>query len=422
MANHKSGSRKTRWIILLLLLLAAGGGGAYWKFRSTETKPITVQTDKVTRRSLTETVIANGKIQPIVQVVISPEVSGEIIELPVKDGQAVKKGDLLVRIKPDNYVALRNSADASLKSSLASGNLARANRDKAELEFQRFKELFQNKLVSDSQFLEAKTALDVTAAQLESSTHQASMARASLAKAEDDLAKTTIYSPAAGTVTKLKSQLGERVLGTSMMAGTEIMTIANLDDMEARVDVGEIDVVLIKVGQKAKLEVDAFRDRKFSGIVTEIANAARNAAAGAAQQDATRFEVKIHVEEKESFRPGMSVTAEIETRYRTNVLTVPIQCVTTRLPKSSATNSVPEKKKGDFSKPIEVVFIADADKVKMIPVKRGVSDDSHVEILDSLTEGQTVISGGYKAINRELEDGKLVKVGAVGADNDKEPK
>ena len=420
MANHKSSSTK-KIIVLGVIVFALMGLGAYAYFQKREVL-ISVQTEKVARRNLTETVVANGKIQPIVQIVISPEVSGEIVELPVKDGQRVKKGDLLVRIKPDNYVAQRNSVEASLKSSLAAGNLARANRDKAELEFQRFKQLFQNKLVSDSQFLEAKTSLDVASAQLESSTHQASMAKASLAKAEDDLAKTTIYSPAEGTVTKLKSQLGERVLGTAMMAGTEIMTIADLSDMEARVDVGEIDVVLIKVGQKTKLEVDAFRDRKFNGTVTEIANAARNASAGAAQQDATRFEVKIHIEEKESFRPGMSVTAEIETRYRTNVLTVPIQSVTTRVPKTSSTNAPPEKKKADFGKPVEVVFVTEADKARMITVKRGVSDDSNVEILEGVDEGQAVVSGGYKAINRELEDGKLIKIGPPNAASTEEKK
>jgi HlyD family secretion protein len=298
----------------------------------------------VTRRNITEIVVANGKIQPVLQVVINPEVSGEIIELPVKEGQTVKKGDLLVRIKPDNYRASRNSSEANYRSALASKTLAEANRAKAEAEFKRNDELFRAKLVSDSQYIEAKTAFEVAKATVESSGHQADQAKASLAKAEDDLLKTTIVAPIDGTITKLKSQVGERVVGTAMMAGTEIMTISDLAEMEARVDIGEIDVILIDVGQKAKLEVDAFRDREFHGIVTEIANAAKglssspqssssSSSGGGSSQEATKFEVKIRIQEKEIFRPGMSVTSEIETRYRTNVLCVPIQSVTTRVPK-----------------------------------------------------------------------------------------
>src|SRR5439155_3232736 len=232
----------------------------------------------------------------------------------------------------------------------------------------------------------------------------------------DDLSKTTIYSPIAGTVSRVRSQVGERVVGTAMMAGTEILTVANLEEMEARVDIGEIDVILIALRQKARLEVDAFRDRKFNGTVTEIANSAKGMAAGALasassssgggggpqSQEATKFEVKIRIQEKEFFRPGMSVTAEIETRSRTNILVVPIQSVTTRLPKkpaadkrpaeaqglgstanaaspSSATNSgagartnavksAENKKPGDTPKPIEVVFLVEGDHVKMVPV------------------------------------------------------
>jgi HlyD family secretion protein len=255
-----------------------------------------------------------------------------------------------------------------------------------------------------------------------------------------------------GTVTRLKSQKGERVVGTALMSGTEIMTIANLDEMEARVDIGEVDVILIALGQKARLEVDAMRDRKFTGTVTEIANAAKGTSAGSigsSQQEATKFEVKIRINEKDAFRPGMSVTAEVETRARTNVLTVPIQSVTTRLPKkpdgtnqtasasatntnaaahsnsnltAAATNAV-QGKKGENQKPIEVVFLVEGDQVKMTPVKRGISDDSYVEITDGLKEAQEVVTGGYKAINRELEDGKKIKVGpAMESDKDKEEK
>jgi HlyD family secretion protein len=248
----------------------------------------------------------------------------------------------------------------------------------------------------------------------------------------------------AGTVTKLKCQIGERVVGTALMAGTEIMTVADLTEMEARVDIGEVDIVLIALGQIARLDVDAFH-RKFAGTVTEIANASKNSGQPAAQQqqqqqqqEATRFEVKIHITDKEPFRPGMSVTAEIETRYRTNALAIPIQSVTTRSPKGKGGDKKEAdkekkeeieilvdsagRKKEKLAKAAEVVFLANSDTVKMVPVKRGISDDEYVEILSGLQEGQTVISGGYKAINRELEDGKKVVIDDSPADKQEDKK
>ncbi len=427
MANAKKKSRK-KFLLLGALILIALTGSGYAYFRKREVV-LFVQAEKVSRRNIIELVVANGKIQPVVQVVINPEVSGEITELPVKEGQRVQKGDLLVKIKPDNYLASRNSAEASYKSAVAGKSLAQANLNRADLEFKRAKELADTKLISESQLLDALTSYDVMKASHETSTHQVAQAAAALAKADDDLAKTTIYAPMSGTVSKLKSQRGERVVGTALMAGTEIMTIANLEEMEARVDIGEVDVVLISLGQIARLEVDAFRDRKFTGMVTEIANSSKMAglASGSSQsqQDATKFEVKIRIQGKEVFRPGMSVTAEIETRYRTNVLAVPIQSVTTRVPKrakdktdlgsggksnatAGVTNRSKDSEKKEAQKPVEVVFTLEGDHVKMFPVKRGISDDAYVEITEGLEAGAEVISGGYKAINRELDDGKHV--------------
>jgi len=426
MAKSKTGRRIVVFSGIALVLI----GAAWFVFFRKREAPIKVQTEQVTRRNMTELVVANGKVQPVLQVVINPEVSGEITELPVKDGQSVKKGDLLLKIKPDNYIASRNSALAMHRSGLAAKNLAQANLKKAEIEFKRAERLFKDELVSDSQFLEAKTTLEVMKATYETACHQADQAKATLAKAEDDLSKTTIYSPIAGTVTKLRSQVGERVVGTALMAGTEIMTIADLSEMEARVDIGEVDIVLIALGQTARLDVDAFHDRKFTGVVTEIANASKTGSQQQAQQqqpqqqqEATKFEVKIHIKDKEQFRPGMSVTAEIETRYRTNVLAIPIQSVTTRLPKGEGDPKKAAAKKEDkdepnlearrkekSAKPAEVVFLANSPTARMVPVKRGISDEEYVEIVEGLQEGQTVISGGYKAINRELEDGKKVVV------------
>ena len=413
MPKLKKRSRKGL-IAVLLLLLVAGGSSGYYFFRKPD-GTITVQVEKVTRRDLTETVVANGRIQPVTQVIISPEVAGEIIELPVKEGQLVKKGDLLVQIKPDNYQAGRNSADANYKFALGSRSQAETELVKAESDFRRNEELSKSKLISASVFMEFKTAFEISRLRLENSINQVNQARFALDKANDDLAKTTIQSPIDGTITKLKSQLGERVLGTSFNMGTEMMTVAKLDEMEARVDIGEIDVVLIEVGQSARLEVDPFKDRKFKGTVTAIANAAKGSSSplggGASQsQEAPKFEVKIRVDEKEAFRPGMSVTAEIETRSRKGVLAVPIQSVTTRLPPPSASTPVPGKAPEPV-KPAEVVFALEGDHVKMIPVKTGISDSDFFEIVSGVTEGQQIVSGGYKAISKDLEDGKNVKVG-----------
>jgi len=457
MANSKK-RRKILVFSVIGIALIALTAGAILRKREVV---ITVQTEKVARRNLTEIVVANGKIQPVVHVQISPEVSGEIIELPVKEGQFVNKGDLILKIKPDFYVAQRSQAEASYKSSLAGQATAEANLHKAEAEYRRNQGLFSQKLISESIFDEVKAAYEVGQAQCTSAMHQVEMAKASLDSADEQLAKTTIFSPLTGTVSKLNSQLGERVLGTVQNVGTDVMTISDLNEMEARVDIGEIDVVLIAVGQNVRLEVDAFKDRKFTGTVSEIANSSGAAGLSAlaqqsssGSQEATKFGVKIRIKEKESFRPGMSVTAEIETRYRTNALTVPIASVTTRLPKdktdkskkgdsknemtvNASTNATAantnssaltnnalaldntggtnsnkgDKKSKEAAKPIEVVFIADGDRAKMVPVKIGISDDSYWEIVEGLKEGDEVVSGGYRAIGRDLEEGKKIKKG-----------
>ncbi len=436
MASNKPKSGRRFWIIVVLILAAGGMAAWFFYFRKKE-EIVTIQTEKVQRRDLTEVVVANGRVHPVVQVKISPEVSGEIIELPVKEGQAVKKGDLLLRIKPDFYAASKRSAEASFQASVANKELSAANLRKAEIEEARNKSLLGNKLISESAYLEMKTAAEVALASFHASEHQVNVAKAALQRAEEEWLKTTIYSPITGTVSKLNSQLGERVVGTAMMTGTEVMVVADLNEMEARVDIGEVDVVLIALGQKTRLEVEAFRDRKFTGVVTEIANSSRGLGAqgsggggggggGGQNQEATRFEVRVRIQDKEVFRPGMSVTAEVETRARTNVLSVPIQSVTTRVPKGAdgkggTTNGIAvaartnapsaDRKPGEGPKPIEVVFLHEGETVRSVPVKRGISDENYSEITEGLKEGEEVVSGGYKAISRELEDGKKVKKG-----------
>ena len=420
-----------RTLVLSLLGVAVLGGGGAAAYFKTRTKVLTVQTERVARRNLVETVTATGKIQPVLQVKISPEVSGEIIELPVKEGQAVKKGDLLVRIRPDTYEAARNSANAVFRTAEADLATAQAQQHQADVELRRVQQLFERKIVGESEFDTAKTTREVRAAQTSASQHRVDNAKSSVRKAEEDLLKCTIYSPIDGTVSKLTSETGERVVGTGMMAGTEIMVVADLTEMEARVEVGEVDVPMVGLGQAARLEVDSFRNRKFAGKVTQIANSSKTGpgAAAAAQQDATKFEVRIRILDRERFLPGMSVTADIETRYRTNVLTVPIQSVTTRLPtglkkadaKAEAKEkmeqrelqelgAVPDKRRDKTEKPIDVVFTVVDGKARQLPVKRGISDDSHYEITEGVTEGQDVVSGSYKAIARELDIDLPVRV------------
>jgi len=382
---------------------------------------LTVEVEEVKRRNITEIVLADGRIQPVIQVKISPEVSGEIISLPVREGQKVNKGDLLVQIKPDFYKAAVTRAEASHQQSLAGLKVSQTEQAKAELEFGRYKSMFEDEIISTAQFDEAEAARDIAVSRTIQAGHQVEMANASLASAKEDLAKTTIRSPLTGTVSQLNSELGERVLGTAQNMGTEIMVVADLNEMEARVEIGEVDVVLIKPNQTAKLEVDAFRDRTFTGIVTEIGNSALNRGAGS-QQQATKFEVRIKINEKEEFRPGMSISADIETRHRTNVLAVPIQCVTRRVPerkpsdaaapsrsKTNQTSTTAAPTKPKDSDPIEVVFLAQDGQAKMAAVTRGISDDDYVEITEGLEEGATVITGSYRAIDRDLKDGSLIK-------------
>ena len=404
MANNTKKSKKKLFIfsgigivlIVLVVLVVMG---------SKKEAIVSVQTEKVARRTITQKVVATWKIYPEVQVTITPEVSGEIIELPVKEGQRVKKGEVLLRIKPDFYNALRDQSTAGLAS-------ARASLLRSESEYKRIRDLFAKGLVSESERDQARASFEVAKAQYD-------QAEANLSQANENLRKTTIYSPMDGTVSQLTVELGERVLGTSQFQGTTVMTIADLSRMEARVDVGENDVVLISIGDTTRIDVDAFPGRKFNASVYEIANTAKTKGLGT-QEEVTNFEVKIRILDKDAeLRPGMSMTATIETETKQNVIAVPIQSVTTRMPKEdqkkaqeaseaqpTAQGSKPKKE----NKTKEVVFILDNNQAKMVPVKRGISDDSYVEIVEGLEEGKDVISGSYKAISRELEDGTHVRV------------
>jgi HlyD family secretion protein len=439
-------ARRNRKIFIFLAIVLAPVALVAVLLLAKGTPPIIVQTEKVAPRNLTEVVVANGKIQPVVQVTISPEVSGEIIDLPVKEGQSVTNGQLLVKINPDIYVAAVKQAKAGYESALASEESAKANLEKAQDDYDRNLELFHRHLLDESDFDQFKMARDMARAQLDSARDQVAVQKAAVDSAQASLDKTTIVSPLNGTVSQLNSQLGERVLGTIQNEGTVIMIVSDLSKMEARVDVGEMDVVGIARGQKAKLDVDAFKDRKFSGVVTDVASSSLDSnlpagvsgggGGGGQTQEATKFEVRIRISDKENFRPGMSVSADIETTYRTNVLTVPLASVTTRSiaqkadPRgktgtnsvASTTNSVASTTNsvagpgGENSKLTDVVFVVQGDHVKAVPVTIGICDDNYWEITGGLTNGEEIVSGGYRAISRDLKDGSKIKKGLVIAD------
>jgi len=366
MGNPKSKGRRRFWWATIILLLAASGGSAWYFFIRKKEPVVTVQTEKVQRRNLTEIVVANGKIQPVVQVVINPEVSGEIVELPVKDGQEVKKGDLLVKLKPDNYRAARNSIEANYFAALAARNLAQANLSKAEAEYKRSKELFGEKLVSDSQYLEAETIFAVAKATFESSSHQADQAKASLAKAEDDLLKTTILSPMDGTVTRLRSQLGERVVGTALMSGTEIMTIVNLNDMIISAHVNQADVIRLAAGQEVDVQLESVPGLKLRGKVERIAPQAvlKNGIKG--------FTARIQLTDIDPrVRPGMTAILTIPVASAQNVLAVPLGAI-----------------HSDHGE--RFVFVKQGDDFVARPVVIGITDYANAEVREGLAEGDIV--------------------------------
>jgi HlyD family secretion protein len=386
-------------LVVLVLLVFLG---------SKKDSVFTVQTEKIQRRTITQIVSATGKIQPVIKVKINAEVSGELIGLPVREGQRVDKGQLLVRIKPDAYQASVDQAQAQM-------SMSEANLRKSEADFKRAQELYTKKLISDAE-------LELSKASYESSRASRDQASASLRQAKETFSKSVIYAPMDGVVSQLNSELGERVSGSTFTQGTEIMTISDLNRMEARVDVGENDVVLVSVGDTAKVDVDSYPDRKFIGVVTQIANTAKSRGAGT-QDEVTNFEVRILLQTPPgvSFRPGMSMASDIETETHGNVLSVPIQSVTVRMPKDDkkpeATQDAGGVKldtkktaKKEEDKLEEVVFIVAEGKVKTVPVKRGLSDDTYVEVKGDNLESAEVVSGPFKAINRDLEVGSAVKV------------
>jgi HlyD family secretion protein len=397
-------------------------------------KPIPVTTEKAVRKTILQTVSATGKVQPETEVKISPEVAGEITELPVTDGMKVKKGDLLVRIKPDSYRALLEQQEAAISTAKATNLQLKATMLKTEQDLKRADEMYAKKVMSIQEYNAAQAAADVAKNTYESSLHEIERAQAASSQARDQFSKTTIYSPLDGTVTLLNSKLGERLVATGQFAGTEVMRVADLSKMQAVIDVNENDVPNVKVGDKASVKIDAYTDRKFQGTVAQIANTGKTTGSGT-QEEVTNFEVKINLERGDVLlRPGLSCTADIETNIVKDAVAVPMQAVTIRTGDSSLSPEEIERRrlktatrdKGDNNaeyvnerqekaaqkeereKLMKVVFLKKGAKAQSVKVTTGISDDTFMEIKSGVQAGDEVISGSYSAISRKLKDGAKV--------------
>lgn len=383
-------------------------------------KLIEVQTEKISKRNITQVVTATGKIQSEVKVNISAEISGEIVSLPIKEGDEVKKGDLLVKINPEAYYPQVKMEQSGVKVQQNNLKAREVDLRKMELELNRIKELVNKGLAPQSELDNAQTNYDLVVANMNTIRSQIEQQRASLSKVQYDLSKTTIYSPMSGTVSALNNEIGEKVLGTSFNLGSQIMTISDLSKMECQVEVSETDVTLVKIGDTSRIQIDAFPDKIFTGYVYEIANTATSKSTGT-QEEVVNFIVKIRIiNDGFDLRPGMSCTVDIEVNKKENILTVPIQSVTARedeeLNKKTETDNEnlisnkDDEKNMKKKKVEEIVFVVENGLAKKKSVKTGISDDSYIEIIEGLNEGEEVVKGSFKAINKELEDNSKVKV------------
>lgn len=400
--------------LILLIIILIIGKKANWFGQNNDV--IAVETQKVTPITLTQKVSATGKIQPELEIKLSSEVSGEIIELPIKEGQMVKKGDLLVRINPDIYQSVVKRSAASLETIRASLQQADANFKEAQESYNRNKILFDKGVISKSDWDKATSTYEVAKASRESARYNVQSAMATVTEAQDNLKKTVIYAPTNGTISKLSVELGERVVGTMQMTGTEIMRVANLGSMEVEVDVNENDIVKVNVGDSVNVEVDAYLKRIFKGTVTNIANTANSTSS---VDQVTNFKVKIHIEESSyqdllkdkpagysPFRPGMTATVDILTNTKRDVVAVPISAI--MIKKKSEIN--PNTPKQDADKKQEVVFVLKNGKAELRAVNTGIQDNVNIEILSGISKDETIITGPYQTITKILKNGDKVNV------------
>ena len=407
-------------ILLIVALIALSKAGVI----GNKDKGIEVEIAPVNTSTIVETVSATGKIQPEIEVKIASMVSGEIISLPVKEGQVVKKGELLVKINPDLYTSSLNRTIAGLSGSKAGLTQADAQFNEAKASYERNKTLFQKGIISKSDWDKAIASYEVAKATKQTAYFNVQSASASVNEAKDNLGRTIIYAPADGTISMLNVELGERVLGTQQMTGTELLRVANLNNMEVEVDVNENDIVKIKEGDEANVEVDAYLKKKFKGVVTSISN---SASATLTSDQVTNFKVKVRIV-KESyqdllvgkpatyspFRPGMTATVDIITKTKSNVLNVPISSIvvksdTAAVKEIKMVETEEEKKAAPKNdKKFECVFVKVGDKAKIRIIKTGIQDDTNIEILSGLKKGDIVITGPYTTVTKELNSGDKV--------------
>ena len=409
-------------IILLIVLSKTGVIG-------NKNKGKEVETAAVNEITIIETVSATGKIQPETEIKISSEVSGEIIELPIKEGQLVKKGDLLVRINPDLYTSSLNRSVAGLSNTKAGLSQAEATFKEAQANYNRNKTLFEKGIISKSEWDRVVATFEGAQAAKQAAYYGVKSAAATVTEAKDNLGRTTIYAPADGTVSLLSVELGERVLGTQQMTGTEILRVANLNNMEVEVDVNENDIVKVSVGDSTNIEVDAYLKKEFKGVVTSISNSASNAVTA---DQVTNFKVKVRIlkesyldliegkpENYSPFRPGMTATVDIITKRKEKVIAVPISAVVMKSDtlSSSKVDVKPEEQSDNaevlvqkVDKKLECVFVKDGDKAKIRIIKTGIQDDSNIEVIQGLKKGDVVIVGPYTTVTKDLNSGDLVFV------------
>jgi len=403
-------------IAVVLIALLIVGKKAGWYGSNPNLKEVEIT--KIEPLSIVETVSATGKIQPEVEVKLSSEVSGEIIDLPIMEGQMVEKGDLLVRINPDIYQSSLQRSRAGLSNVKAGYAQSEASLKEAKSNYERNKKLFEKGVISKAEWDKIVATYEMAQASKNAAYYSMQSASASVTEATDNLARTTIYAPMRGTISKLDVELGERVVGTQQMAGTEIMRVANLNNMEVEVDVNENDIVKVSVGDSTLVEVDAYLKREFKGIVTEISNSAIE---GLTADQVTNFKVKVRIletsyadllegksENYSPFRPGMTATVDIITRRKDKVIGIPISAIVIKSDTSS---------KKSFKKPLvasdekfETVFVKDGNRAKLRVVTTGIQDDRNIEITSGLKDGETVITGPYNTVTKGLDNNDEVTI------------
>ncbi|MGH7680413.1 MAG: efflux RND transporter periplasmic adaptor subunit [Candidatus Eiseniibacteriota bacterium] len=405
---------KKKPLLIALGALVVIGAVAGAALRGRGDKSLEVQSAKVERQKIVQKVSATGKIQPKTQVEISADVSGKITKLSVVEGQWVTKGQFLVELDRERFLASVESATANVSSAEANATLVHENMAKAEKEYKRSKELLSTGLESQADFDAKQAEYQVEVARYKSNQDQVEQAKAALKQARADLSKCTIYAPMSGTVSQLNKELGEIALGSQFQKDV-ILVVADLTEMEAQVNVDENDIVAITSGQRAEIEVDALPGQKLSGKVYEIANSANTGAAGTTEQK-TEFEIKIAIEKPPAtLRPGMTASADIITKTNDSALSVPIQSVAVRTVdqlamKGEKRKDAEKKYTADHDGFVEVVFCIEGQRAVAKQVKTGIQSDELIEIVDGLKEGDQVVSGSYRAISKDLENGATVTI------------